>query len=61
MNFQKYQEFRRKHYKIRITLKILFCKLQDKRTDKIRKLVKEPIEGGGEDNDKNGSSNVSPK
>ena len=33
----------------------------NQRTNKIRKLIKELIEKGGEDNDKNGSSNVSPK
>lgn len=37
------------------------CKLQGKRANKARKLVKELIEEGGEDNDKNNSSNVNPK
>lgn len=40
---------------------IFSCKLQGKRANKARKLVKELIEEGGEDNDKNNSSNVAPK
>ena len=40
---------------------VFSCKLQGKRANKARKLVKELIEEGGEDNDKNNSSNVNPK
>ena len=40
---------------------VFSCKLQGKRTNKVRKLVKELIEEGGEDNDKNNSSNAAPK
>lgn len=40
---------------------VFSCKLQGKRTNKARKLVKELIEEGGEDDDKNNSSNVTPK
>ena len=40
---------------------VFSCKLQGKRANKARKLVKELIEEGGEDNDKNNSSNVAPK
>lgn len=39
---------------------VFSCKLQGKRANKARKLVKELIEGGDED-DKNHKSNVSPK
>ena len=37
------------------------CKLQGKRANKARKLVKELIEERGEDNDKNNSSDATPK
>ena len=37
------------------------CRLQGKRANKARKLVKELIEEGGEDNDKNNQSHVSAK
>ena len=40
---------------------VFSCKLQGKRANKARKLVKELIEEGGEDNDKNNSSDVSTK
>ena len=40
---------------------VFSCKLQGKRANKARKLVKEFIEEGGEDDDKNNSSNVNPK
>ena len=40
---------------------VFSCKLQGKRANKARKLVKELIEEGGKDNDKNNSSNVTPK
>ena len=40
---------------------VFSCKLQGKRENKARKLVKELIEEGGEDDDKNNSSNVNPK
>ena len=40
---------------------VFSCKLQGKRANKERKLVKELIEEGGKDNDKNNSSNVTPK
>lgn len=40
---------------------VFSCKLQGKRANKARKLVKELIEEGGEDNDKNNQSNVTPK
>ena len=40
---------------------VFSCKLQGKRANKARKLVNELIEEGGEDNDKNNSSNVAPK
>ena len=61
MNFQKYQKFQHKHYEIGITLEILFCKLQGKRTNKIKKAYKGADWGGGDDNDKNDSGNVNPK
>ena len=40
---------------------VFSCKLQGKRANKARKLVKELIEEGGEDSDTNNSSNVNPK
>ena len=40
---------------------VFSCKLQGKRANKARKLVKELIEEGGENNDKNHSCNVVPK
>lgn len=40
---------------------VFSCKLQGKRTNKARKLVKELIEDGGENDDKNNSCNVSAK
>ena len=40
---------------------VFSCKLQGKHASKARKLVKELIDEGGEDNDKNNSSNVTPK
>ena len=40
---------------------VFSCKLQGKRANKARKLVKELIKESGEDNDKNNSSNVNPK
>ena len=40
---------------------VFSCKSQGKRANKARKLVKELIEEGGEDDDKNNSSNVTPK
>lgn len=40
---------------------VFSCKLQGKRANKARKLVKELIEEGGEENDKNNQSNVTPK
>lgn len=38
---------------------VFSCKLQGKRANKARKLVKELIEEGGEENDKNNPSDVS--
>ena len=38
---------------------VFSCKLEGKRANKARKLVKELIEEGGEDNDKINKSNVS--
>ena len=40
---------------------VFSCKLQGKRADKARKLVKELIKEGGENDDKNNQSNVAPK
>ena len=40
---------------------VFSCKLQGKRANKARKLVRELIEEGGEDDDKNNKSNVAPK
>ena len=40
---------------------VFSCKLQGKRANKARKLVKELIEERGEDNDKNNSSDATPK
>ena len=40
---------------------VFSCKLQGKRANKARKLVKELIEEGGEDDDKNNQSNVNSK
>ena len=40
---------------------VFSCKLQGKRANKARKLVKELIEEVAEDDDKNNSSNVNPK
>ena len=40
---------------------VFSCKLQGKRANKARKLVKELIEEGGEDDDKNNSSKINPK
>lgn len=40
---------------------VFSCKLQRKRANKARKLVKELIEEGGEENDKNNQGNVTPK
>ena len=40
---------------------VFSCKLQGKRANKARKLVKELIDEGSEDNDKNNSSNVTPQ
>ena len=40
---------------------VFSCKLQDKRANKARKLVKELIEEGGEQGDQNNSNNVNPK
>ena len=40
---------------------VFSCKLQGKRANKARKLVKELIEEGGEDNDKNNPSNATSK
>ena len=40
---------------------VFSCKLQGKRGNKARKLVRELIEEGGEDGDKNNKSNVTPK
>ena len=40
---------------------VFSCKLQGKRANKARKLVKELVEEGGEDNEKNNQSNVAPK
>ena len=37
------------------------CKLQGKRANKARKLVKELIDDGGEEDDKNNSSHADPK
>ena len=37
---------------------VFSCKLQGKRANKARKLVRELIEEGGEDSDKNHSSDV---
>lgn len=39
-------------------LTVFSCKLQGKRGNKARKLVRELIEEGGEDSDKNHSSDV---
>ena len=40
---------------------VFSCKLQGKCANKARKLVRELIEEGGEDDDKNNKSNVAPK
>ncbi len=40
---------------------VFSCKLQGKRANKARKLVKELIEDGGEKDDKNNSSNADSK
>ena len=40
---------------------VFSCKLQDKRANKARKLVKERIDDGGEEDDKNNSSHADPK
>lgn len=40
---------------------VFSCKLQGKRANKARKLVNELIEEGGEESDKNNSSDVTPK
>ena len=40
---------------------VFSCKLQGKRANKARKLVEEPTDEGGEKDDKDNSSNVSPK
>ena len=40
---------------------VLSCKLQGKRANKARKLVKELIDDGGEEDDKNNSSHADPK
>lgn len=40
---------------------VFSCKLQDKRANKARKLVKEFLEEGGEDHDKNNSGHVTAK
>ena len=40
---------------------VFSCKLQGKRASKARKLVKELIDDGGEEDDKNNSSHADPK
>ena len=40
---------------------VFSCKLQGKRANKARKLVKELIDDGGEEDDKNNSSHADPK
>ena len=40
---------------------VFSCKLQGKRANKARKLVKERIDDGGEEDDKNNSSHADPK
>ena len=40
---------------------VFSCKLQGKRANKARKLVKKLIEEGGEGDDENNKSNVTPK
>ena len=40
---------------------VFSCKLQDKRANEARKLVKELIDDGGEEDDKNNSSHADPK
>ena len=40
---------------------VFSCKLQGKRANKTRKLVKELIDDGGEEDDKNNSSHADPK
>ena len=40
---------------------VFSCKLQGKRANKARKLVKELIDDGGEEDDKNNSSHANPK
>lgn len=40
---------------------VFSCKLQGKRTNQVRKLVKQLIEEDGEDNDKNNPGNVASK
>ena len=40
---------------------VVSCKLQGKRANKARKLVKELIDDGGEEDDKNNSSHADPK
>ena len=40
---------------------VFSCKLQGKRVNKARKLVKELIDDGGEEDDKNNSSHADPK
>ena len=60
MNFQKYQVYRLKHYLVQI-ITVFSCKLQDKRANKARKLVKELIDDGGEEDDKNNSSHADSK
>ena len=44
-----------------IEITVFSCKLQGKRANKARKLVKELIEEGCENNDKNNQSHVTPK
>ena len=40
---------------------VFSCKLQGQRANKVRKLVKELIDDGGEEDDKNNSSHADPK
>jgi len=52
--------YRLKHYLVQI-ITVFSCKLQGKCANKARKLVKELIDDGGEEDDKNNSSHADPK
>ena len=52
--------YRLKHYLVQI-ITVFSCKLQGKRANKVRKLVKELIDDGDEKDDKNNSSHADSK